>query len=110
MSVNISKLKRSKVFENDKIIISFSTGDVSDSLSVYIKDENGKNHHILWEISPDRCRQNFDKANEKIRSFVKDKIDEWVSEEDEAERKRLEAIKVREHREENELRKLMDAF
>jgi hypothetical protein len=110
MSVNISKLKRSKVFENDKIKISFSTGDVSDSLSVYIKDENGKNHHILWEISPDRCHQNFDKANEKIRSFVKDKIDEWVSEEEEAEKQRLEAIKNREHREENELRKLMDAF
>ena len=110
MSVNISKLKRSKVFENDKIKISFSTGDVSDSLSVYIKDENGKNHHILWEISPDRCHQNFDKANEKIRSFVKDKIDEWVNEEEDAEKLRLEAIKNREHREENELRKLMDAF
>jgi predicted transcriptional regulator len=110
MSVNISKLKRSKVFENDKIKISFSTGDVSDSLSVYIKDENGKNHHILWEISPDRCHQNFDKANEKIRSFVKDKIDEWVNEEEDAEKLRLEAIKNREHREENELRKLMDTF
>ena len=110
MSVNISKLKRSKVFENDKIKISFSTGDVSNSLLVYIKDENGKNHHILWEISPDRCHQNFDKANEKIRAFVKDKIDEWVSEEDEAEKQRLEAIKNREHREENELRKWMDAF
>lgn len=110
MSVNISKLKRSKVFENDKIKISFSTGDVSDSLSVYIKDENGKNHHILWEISPDRCHQNFDKANEKIREFVKDKIDEWVNEEEDAEKLRLEAIKNREHREENELRKLMDAF
>ena len=110
MSVNISKLKRSKVFENDKIKISFSTGDVSDSLSVYIKDENGKNHHILWEISSDRCHQNFDKANEKIREFVKDKIDEWVNEEEDAEKLRLEAIKNREHREENELRKLMDAF
>lgn len=110
MSVNISKLKRSKVFENDKIKISFSTGDVSDSLSVYIKDETGKNHHILWEISPDRCHQNFDKANEKIRSFVKDKIDEWVNEEDELEKQRLEAIKNREQIEENELRKLMDAF
>ena len=110
MSVNISKLKRSKVFENDKIKISFSTGDVSDSLSVYIKDENGKNHHILWEISPDRCHQNFDKANEKIRAFVRDKIDEWINEEEDVERLRLESIKNREHREENELRKLMDSF
>lgn len=110
MSVNISKLKRSKVFENDKIKISFSTGDVSNSLSVYLKDENGKNHHVLWEILPDRCYQNFDKANEKVRAFVKDKIDEWVSEEEEAEKQRLEAIKNRELREENELRKLLDSF
>ena len=110
MSVNISKLKRTKVFENDKIKISFSTGDVSNALSVYIKDENGKNNHILWEILPDRCHQNFEKKKEKIRAFVKDKIDEWVNEEEDAERLRLESIKNREHKEENELRKLMDAF
>jgi predicted transcriptional regulator len=110
MSVNISKLKRSKVFENEKINISFSTGDVSHALSVYIKDENGKNHHILWKISPDRCHQNFDKANEKIRAFVQDKINEWVNEEEESERLRNEAIQTRKHREENELRKLMDSF
>lgn len=110
MSVNISKLKREKTFENEKIKISFSTGDVSDALSVYIKDENGKKHHILWKISPDRCHQNFDKANEKIRAFVKNKIDEWVNEEEEAERLRNEAIQNRKHREENELRKLMDSF
>lgn len=109
MSVNISKLKREKTFENEKIKISFSTGDVSNSLSVYIKDENGKNHHILWEISPDRCHQNFDKANEKIRVFVQNKIDEWVNEE-EAERLRNEFIQNRKHVEENELRKLMDSF
>ena len=108
--VDISKLTRSKVFENEKIKISFSVGVVCDELSVYIKDENGKNHHILWEISPDRCYQNFDKANDKIRAFVKDKIDEWVNEEEEAERLRNEAIQNRKHREENELRKLTDSF
>ena len=110
MGVNISKLKSDKIFENDKIKISFGTGDVSNSLSVYIKDENGKNHHILWEISPDRCNQNFDKTNEKIKNFVKSKIDEWVNEEEEAERLRKESIHKREQREENELRKLMDSF
>ncbi len=110
MSVNISKLKRSNVFENEKIEISFSTGGVGDALSVYIKDENGKNHHILWVISPDRCHQSFDKANDKIRAFVKDKIDEWVNKEEEAERLRNEAIQNRKHREENDLRKLMDSF
>ena len=110
MSVDISKLKRSKVFENEKIKISFSTGDISDALSVYIKDGNGNLHHILWEISPDRCHQNFDKANEKIRAFVKDKIHEWVNEEEEAEKLRNEAIQNRKHREENELKILMDSF
>lgn len=110
MSVNISKLKRSHVFENEKIKISFSTGEVSDQLCVYIKDESGKNHHILWEISPDRCHQNFDKANDKIRAFVEDKIDEWVNEEEESERLRNEAIQNRKLREENDLRKLIDSF
>ena len=89
MSVDISKLKREKTFENEKIKISFSTGEVSDALSVYIKDENGKDHHILWEISPDRCHQNFDKTTEKIKNFVKGKIDEWISEEKEAVRLRF---------------------
>jgi predicted transcriptional regulator len=110
MSVNISKLKKERTFENEKIKISFSTGDVSNSFSVYIKDENGKNHHILWEISPDRCRQNFDKTNEKIKEFVREKINEWVNEQEEAERQRNEAIQNRLHKEENDLRKLMDSF
>jgi len=110
MSVNISKLKRSKVFENEKIKVSFSTGEVSDALSVYIKDENGKSHHILWIISPDRCHQNFDKSNEKIRTFVQNKIDEWVNGEEESERLINESIQNRKHREENELRKLTDSF
>ena len=110
MSVDISKLKIEKVFENEKIKISFSVGMVSDSLSVYIKDEYGKNHHILWEILPDRCNQNFDKANEKIRAFVQDKIDEWVHDEEEADRLSKEFIQNRKNMEENELRKLMDSF
>jgi len=110
MSVNISKLKRSKSFENEKIKISFSTGGVSDALSVYIKDENGKSYHILWKISPDRCHQNFDKANDKIRAFVKNKIDNWISEEEDSERLSKELILKREHKEEKELRKLTDSF
>jgi len=110
MSVNISKLRKARVYEDEKLKISFSIGDVSNSFSVYIKDENGKNHHILWEISPDRCLQNFDKTNEKIKEFVKTKIAKWVSDEEEAERLRKESILKREHREENELSKLMDSF
>src|SRR5574344_329152 len=110
MSVDISKLKREKVFENEKIKISFSIGVISDQLSVYIKDEYGKNHRILWELSPDRNQQSFDKANEKIRAFVQDKISEWVNEEEEADRLREEFIQNRKNMEENELRKLMDSF
>lgn len=111
MSVDISKLKRSKVFENEKIKISFSSiENINDSLTVDIKDSKGKVHHIIWETSPDRSHQNFDKANEKIRAFVQDKIDEWVNEEEEAERLRNEFIQKRKKMEENELRKLMDSF
>lgn len=109
-SVDISKLKRRKDFENEKIKISFSIGMISDSLSVYIKDEYGKKHHILWKLSPDRCQQSFDKANEKIRAFVQDKIDDWVADDEEEERSRNVFIQNRKKMEENELRKLMDSF
>jgi hypothetical protein len=111
MSVDISKLKRSKVFENEKIKISFSSiENINDSLTVDIKDSKGKVHHIIWELSPDRNQQSFDKANEKIRTFVQDKIDEWVKEEEEAERLREESIQKIKKWEENELQKLMDSF
>lgn len=110
MSVNISKLKKERVFENENLKISFSIGDVCDSFSVYIKDANGKNHHILWEISPDRCFQSFDITNKKIKTFVRNKISEWVNDEKEAERLRKKAIQKREHKEKNELIKLMDSF
>lgn len=110
MSVDISKLKREKDFENEKIKISFSIGQIDVQLSVDIKDEYGKKHHIIWEISPDKCHQNFDKANEKIRTFVQDKIDEWVNEEEEAERVRNELIQNRKIMEEKELQNLMDSF
>ncbi len=110
MSVDISKLKREKVFENEKIKISFSIGQISDQLSVYIKDEYGKKHHIIWEISPDRCYQSFNKANEKIRAFVQDKIDEWVNEEEEEKRVRNELMQKRKKMEEAKLRNLMDSF
>lgn len=110
MSVDISKLKRRNAFENEKIKITFSIGQIDVQLCVFIKDEYGKNHHIIWEISPDKCHQNFDKANEKIRTFVQDKIDEWVSEEEEAERVRNELIQNRKIMEEKELQNLMDSF
>lgn len=110
MAVDISKLKIEKDFENEKIKISFSYGTISDSLAVYIKDEQGKKHHIIWEISPDRCQQNFDKANEKIRAFVQDKVDEWVNEEEEEERLRNELTQNRKNIEEIELRNLIDSF
>jgi hypothetical protein len=110
MSVDISKLKRSKVFENEKIIISFWIGEVSNSLYVYIKEKCVKNHFVLLETSPDRYHKSFDKVNEKIRTFVQDKIDEWVKEEEEDERLREESIQKIKKWEENNLRKLIDSF
>jgi len=59
---------------------------------------------------PTRCHQSFDKTNEKIKEFVKNKIAKWVSDEEEAERLRKELILKREHREKNELSKLIDSF
>ena len=110
MAVNISKLKKEQFFKNEKIKIMFGTGDISNSLSVYLIDVDGKSHHILWEISPDRNFQNFDKSNDKIRSFVTDKINEWISIEEQAEVYIKEQIKKRENREENELKKLSYSF
>lgn len=110
MAINTSNLKMDKFFENEKIKILFSIGSVSNSLEVYLKDENGKRHHVIWEISPDRSRQSFDKANDKIRYFVKNKIKEWMKEEKEIERLREEAIQKKKESEENELKKLIDSF
>lgn len=110
MSINIRGLKKDKHFENEKILIRFSVGDISKSLEVHLKDENGKRHHIIWEILSDRNRQNFDKANEKIRTFVKNKINEWLNEEEEEERQRNEAIKKEKEKEENKLKNLLDSF
>ena len=110
MSVDISKLKRDNSFENDKIKISFSRGDVSDSFTVYLKDGNGKSTHVLWEISPDRCRQNFDKTNTKVKEFIKSKIIEWIEDEERIERLRKESMEEKEKREDIELNELMDSF
>jgi len=110
MSVNISKLKEERTFEDDKLKITFSCGLVSNSLSVFIKDENGKNHHILLEISPDRLNRSFDKTNLKIKEFVKNKIAEWVSEIKEAEKLKKEFKRKKELAEKNNLKRLIDSF
>lgn len=110
MSVNISKLKRNRSFENEKIKITFTAGSVSNSFSVYLFDQDGKRHHVLWEILPDRCHQNFDKTNGKVRAFVQDKIDEWVNDEVETERLREKAKQEQERREDNKLKELMESF
>ncbi|UBZ05478.1 hypothetical protein LDL76_08830 [Salegentibacter mishustinae] len=110
MRLNISKLKTDKSFENEKIKISFSTGEVSNSLSVYLFDENKKQHHIIWKIDNDRCHQNFDKANEKIRVFVDNKIQEWIREEEKIEEIKAQNRREREIKEKSELKKLADSF
>ncbi len=86
------------------------TGEVSNDLSVFIKDENGKNHQVLWEISPDRCLQSFDKTNEKVKAFIENKIAEWVNDYEKSERLRKEAIQNESNNKDSELRKLMESF
>ena len=106
----VFELNKQHSFEDDKIKISFSKGEVSDALSVYIKDENGKTHHILWKISPDRCGQSFSKINKKIESFVHEKVYSWLQEElnerQQREQKEKEKIQV----EENKIKSLIESF
>ena len=107
--MNISRLKKENVFVNAKIKICFSTGSISNQLSVYLFDANGNQNHILWEIHPS-SHQNFDKTNDKIKSFVQDKVYEWEREEQEDEKLRIKSIKERECREETELQELINSF
>lgn len=99
MSIDITKLKRARCYEDDKIKISFSVGSIDKMLSVYLYDSNKKRHKILWEISP-RSHQNFDKTNDKIKTFVLNVVKGW--ERDEEEEARVEK--------EKELKDLMDLF
>ncbi len=78
----IKKLRKSKVFKSEKIVINFSTGDVSNQLCAYLLDNNGKKHLVLWEIYPDRNLQSFDKSIQKVYDFIKSKVIEWLSEEE----------------------------
>lgn len=109
MGINIRNLNKRHSYADDKIEISFSKGDISKSLSVYLKDHELKEHHILWEIHPSN-HQSFDKTNEKVKLFIKNIVNKWFAEE-ERERKIRERIELEiELQEEQKIKKLMDSF
>lgn len=60
---------------------------------------------MYWLICPDRCYQSFDKLNERVRKFVKDKVDEWLEEEIVEQEK-----KQKEEAEKQKIQNLMDNF
>lgn len=106
----ISKLRKNRIYEDDKIKISFSTGSISNSLAVYIKDGNGGSYHVLWLIHPDRCHQNFDKSNDKVRNFVGSKVREWLGDEEKAGEERKQAILYKERNENETMQGLLNSF
>lgn len=77
----VFRLHRDFKYEDDKIIISYQNGEVCKQLSIHLKDSLGNRHHVYWLIS-DRYHQNFDSMNEKVRNFVKTKINEQILEQE----------------------------
>jgi|GEM_PF-4013367 len=108
--MEIFKLRRDKEFKNDKIKISYGTGDVSNQLSAYLYDSEGKSHHVYWNIHPDRCHQSFDKTNDKVKEFIIKIVKGWLEEQEIEDNKRLEAEERRKISENDFVKSLMDNF
>ena len=75
--MNVFELRGNHHYIDDRIKISFSEGDISKQLSVYLFDDKGSQHHVYWKIS-DSSHQNFSKINDKIKDFVMKKVSEWI--------------------------------
>lgn len=108
--MEIFKLRRDKEFKNDKIKISYGTGDVSNQLSAYLYDSEGKSHHVYWNIYPDRCHQSFDKTNEKVKDFIMDVVNGWIKEQVDEDKIRHEAERRRKMSEKDSIQSLLDNF
>jgi hypothetical protein len=104
------KLNCDKWFEDDKIKIIYLKYYDNKRLAVYIKDKDGKDYCIIKKILIDKNNESFDIATDKIRNFVRDKLQEWITEEDEKERARLEAIEREKLEEKEKIKRLMDLF
>ena len=109
-SISISGLSKSKSYKDDRIHISFRTGNVSSSLSVHLFDSDKKPHHVFWLISPDRCSQSFDKVNDKVRNFIFEKVERWKKEEEEERRRKLTEIQLANEEYEGFIKSLVDQF
>lgn len=109
-SIEISGLRYKKSYQDDKIKIRFDTGEVSNQLSVYLFDTHKKSHHVLWEISPDRCSQSFDKVNDKIRNFVAEKVKQWKEEEENEIKRKLNEAQLEDQKRKDFIKNLVDQF
>jgi hypothetical protein len=109
-SIEISELRYKKSYQDDKIEIIFSTGEVSNQLSVYLFDTHKKSHHVLWKISPDRCSQSFDKVNDKIRNFVIEKVEQWKEEEENERKRKLIEAQLEDQKRKDFIKNLIDQF
>lgn len=108
--MNIFKLRRDKEYKNDKIKIYYSTDEVSNQLSAYLYDSDGKAHHVYWNISPDRCGQSFDKTNEKVKSFILGVVEGWLKEQEISDKKRIEIEEQKKKSDDDFLKSLNDNF
>ena len=96
----VFRLHRDFKYEDDKIIITYQSGAVCKQLLIYLKDYLGNKHHVYWLIS-DSYHQNFDHTNEKVKNFVKTKINEQILEQE-------QRIKLEEESTKNRYKRLED--
>lgn len=96
----VFRLHRDFKYEDDKIIITYQNGAVCKQLLIYLKDYLGNKHHVYWLIS-DSYHQNFDHTNEKVKNFVKTKINEQILEQE-------QRIKLEEESTKNRYKRLED--
>lgn len=108
--IRIFDLERDIEYKDEKIEISYRRGEVSNSLSAYLFDENGKKHHVYWNIDRDRCHQSFDKTNKKVKDFIMSKVQEWLGEQREVEERRRRAKESRKQSYKEKIKSLMDNF
>lgn len=108
--MDMFKLKRDKDYQTNRIRISYNTGPVSNDLSVYLYDEDGKSHLVYWNIQPDTCHQSFDNTNDKVKQYIKTVVEGWIKTEEDEDMKRIEAEKRRKMSEEDKVKSLLDNF
>jgi len=105
----VFSLKRDREYEDNKIRISYYIGEVSTALTVYLKDSQGGEHHMYWNLRP-YSPQSFSKLNGKVKLFVETIVDKWLKEQMKEEERLKEAQRKQKEKEEQKLQALLDNF